>query len=224
MTTTKSRKRSAAFARIKRAADRHKLALIAHSAKSNTEPEKTREHLIDAEVELLDSKVEHYRANIKPILGAYRRPVVPVRPASLPEDDFELLDALDAARGHGFTSDAEKLLAKTFGIWRGSVMRAELVSEGNIIVLLGAARALDAMGDIAEFEYLAMFILREYGLNLPPVPVDDFEVRDVANRCAREAEILPTMLLTERRPRPKKKPRDEEELHFEDVQMDFFGG
>jgi len=151
----------------------------------------------EAKTEYQIAHCGYYVEDIQPNLKAYRKSLAPLRPSSLPSSDMDLIDELYKARGTAYSNKKSKITAMTFGAWRSAVLYSEGISAGNLTFLLRFTVSLREMGLRAELLDLAKFLLYEYGLNLPPYPDTEKEIRDVAWLHARRKDLLSDHLLTE---------------------------
>jgi hypothetical protein len=162
-----------------------------------------------AKKELAEIRCEFYRSEIKTRLGDFRMPTLPMRPSALPDNDYALLDSLDKARGRGWNDIQSSRLSRTFGLWRGAVIKAEMQGKANLELLLSNAQYLDDMGYDDDLNELAAFILHQYGLSVPPIPKGELEIRRIAEESVRHRSVLSDMLLTEDRSNARsRKSRD----------------
>jgi len=164
------------------------------------------------EIELMELRCEYYATDVRPILVCYKAPSMPTRPAMLPKDDYELLNALEKARWREWSGQADKALCRTFGRWKSVVMESESKATGNIFLLLSNAIALDTMGWTRELESLVLFIWREYGIDIPPMPKSSSEAMVIAKRLSRRRDVISDMLLTGKRKAKPQKVEDDIEL------------
>lgn len=162
-----------------------------------------------AKVEYQIAHCSYYVSDIQPNLTSYRKALAPRRPSSLPDSDMTLIDELNKARGIAYSNKKSKITAMIFGVWRSAVLRSEGISAGNMTFLLRFTISLKEMGLHTELLDLAKFLLYEYGLNLPPYPKTEKEIRDMAWLHARRKDILSDHLLTEEKPAMQLEDREE---------------
>jgi hypothetical protein len=129
-----------------------------------------------------------------PYLDRYRRPVAPARYASLPADDDELLEQLRSRK----SSDSRWL--EDFGLWRGSVLKAETEAEGNLVLLLSVIVYFDIDGDESNAFELRRFIGNEYKVEVPEnAPSDLVEARRLARKWSARHDVLSLKVRNEER-------------------------
>ncbi len=180
----------------------------------NPDHERSQQDLAESEYELMATEREYYRQNIQAVLMAFKIPTMPERPDIFPDDNEDLLDVINSIRSKHKPTGEEFAFLKIFGLWRGAIMKAEIVSVGRLCTLLSSSRALDYTDDIEAFEELSRFVLAEYGVNLPPVPKSSKESRIIAGRACRQNQLLPDILLTEKK---KIQPTTCDSMSFESM-------
>lgn len=126
---------------------------------------------------------------------AYVCPAIPVRPASLADDDDDLRGALRAASRARKRSQPDKRLLADFGAWRAAVWAVEETAVGNVQVVTYAVLAFRAVGDNEAARALLAFLREEYAHDPDrhPLPEHVLDVPRFAARVARArfASVLP---------------------------------
>lgn len=117
-----------------------------------------------------------------------RRPPVPVRPASFPARNVDLvgqLIAIKRKRPQSRTADDKKLL-RDHGAWRAMVWRLEERAVGAVQLLLTVAEGFYLIGPEEEerFRRVQAFLREQWGVDVPPFPDNP---RDVCRAAARRA-------------------------------------
>lgn len=143
---------------------------------------------------------------VRAALPSHKRPVAPLRPIGLPDDNDELLTLLRRAKGSRAKSDTE--LLKLFVGWRAGVWAVEDRAHSSITCLLFSARTYDRLGSFeAELLQVSTFLLEEHGLSVPPF-LSGMELQRAVNKASRFEDVLPLWLREGQDARPRRARTD----------------
>jgi hypothetical protein len=130
-------------------------------------------------------------------ITAYVCPAIPVRPASLADDDDDLRGALRAAWFARKRSAPDKRLLGDFAAWRLAVWSVEETAVGHVQAVAFAWVAFRAAGDHEAARAMRAFLEEEYLLPVDAqAPGDVLDVPRFATRTARRrfVAIMPAAL------------------------------
>jgi hypothetical protein len=133
------------------------------------------------------------------MLHFYKRPVAPNRPYILDMSDEVLLEKILDARASSRPNKETRTLVSIFGRWRGDVLLCEMKARSNIELLLRAASHCHLDGDEDTAYRLLVFAGNEYGFHVDVVPTEDSEIKSIAEKYSRYSDIMPDMLIDEKR-------------------------
>lgn len=133
-------------------------------------------------------------------LKEYAPKRAPERPVLIEKSDGELHDLMIRSERGQKISKADRETLRLLGNWRSAVRNVEMVSCGNLILLLGVLNMLESDDStLAEAVKVRRFLEDEYGAHLPgpPAPSANSNWSEWwASRNSQQRDILPLSLRT----------------------------
>jgi len=166
------------------------------------------------------------RRVIVPRLNRYRAPTFPVRPASFPDLDGDLVEAVKQAKAKTRPTYDEKRFLERFGAWRSKCLELEGENRARIVILLKALWRAETCGaDDVAFD-LRSFLANEHGA-IAAAPTSYAEAESLSERLSRRRDVISDEVLFERKVSAafaaRSEPEDaSEQVGFSDVD-DMFG-
>lgn len=132
------------------------------------------------------------------------RPVVPERPAALPNDHALVALQIKKRRGEKLTKE-DKATGLQFGAWRSAVLNAECEGAARLRVLLWTVSEYQALGCPSQASEVLDFALRNYAL---PSPIPDWRDHRALLLLQQRLDVLSTMVRYGEYPRGYRRPAE----------------